>query len=341
MNDIIFSLFVSFIWIFPTICFHSLCVLLSVLALATPALTQQCSLVGDTMQCAALGLNSVPTLDPASVYIELQENDIPSISQADFLGLAEVRKLDLSGNAIASVPAFCFSGMPKLAWMNLRNNQISFIDEQAFWDIPQLRGLDLAFNLIVDFMPGHLAEVPDLINLILGVNQINHLPVSLFQEVPMLKLLFLHRNPIGALDKGVFDNLHDLETLSLWKTEISTLPDGLFDDQISLNNLDLRGNDLMTLDEALLQNVSFAPLVLELGDNPLDFCSILWLKQKETDGAVIWNKSPPECVTGSDWADVNAEDCQGNQTLSTFLPKIFFLLNPIEHKCQSGACRNV
>lgn len=67
------------------------------------------------------------------------------LNSVHFLGLLELKNLDLSANAIGSLTTPTFTFMPNLRSLDLRENRIAFISLDAFEGLGNLEKLDLSF----------------------------------------------------------------------------------------------------------------------------------------------------------------------------------------------------
>ncbi len=273
--------------------------------------------------CTYEGYSYIPhDMDPDVTHLVMNNNNrVSSLRREDFAGYPKMINIKLSNNEIEYLVEDVFCEMPKLRSISLWNNNIRFIDVDALNCIPNLVNLHLGMNELHNIPSGVFCPVPKLQWLALSNNKIDYLDPNLFQCTHELVRLYLNRNPLGSLHHKIFDNLHDLEVLSLMKTGLTSLPLDIFEDCFAKYWLDLRGNQLTSFSPMHIQNFPGTvgrPLILEIGDNPLECCPMLWLKEKELAGTVIWwqsnngYKSPPQC-TDVPWDQVSAATCSNSK----------------------------
>ncbi len=278
------------------------------------------------------GLSAVPTIDCASEYVYLQDNDISALDCSKFSCLSDAKKLDLSNNHVTAIPSSCFSGMGKMFTLVLTDCQLSSLPSDAFQGISNVRNLYMAGNSITSFSSAHLSGMPNLKHLTLSGNSITSLASDTFQSVTKLEKLQMNWNRLSALDVDLFRNLNKLTLLDLTGVVPTSgvLDNTQFDDLTSLEFLGLRSDFLTALTPRHLQALP-RPLTLALGGNPFTCCpGLKWLKNEELAGSVVMDGGitgnyllDPDCDDAAahaftDWTDFDDTTCTSRSPASPF-----------------------
>ncbi len=253
---------------------------------------------GRTFSCISGGLTSVPIISPSAENVELDNNQISSTNQANFIGLSPT-SLSIDNNLLTRVEAFTFAEIPNTSKISLQNNNINYVDKDAFQGTRNLSMINLGTNQITHLDENTFQNLTKLRFLFLQNNLFRQLPNQLFQPVPTLETLHIQNNPLHSLNAFQFANLVNLTILNLSFLHLKDF--GLssqdiqqFQDQTSLQELQLSGNNLQTLFSTQVANIA-RPFRLYLGGNRMQCCPDLeWLKAEETAGT-IQLVSEPSC----------------------------------------------
>ncbi|XP_037088606.1 LOW QUALITY PROTEIN: protein slit-like [Pollicipes pollicipes] len=193
------------------------------LVLAAPALAcpKDCQCTSSIVDCSHRGLTRVPFNIPRNTHkVELQDNNLTVIRQADFRDLRQLRALNLAHNDIHLIEDSSFADATRLEKLRLHNNHIRHLPEELLSSMGNLQKLDLSHNLIRSIPSGTFAKLAKLqeINLEnnqlrcisadatdssnqleilrLGGNRLQHLSAQLLRHSPRLRALTLEGNPL-------------------------------------------------------------------------------------------------------------------------------------------------
>ncbi|XP_035675922.1 uncharacterized protein LOC118415419 [Branchiostoma floridae] len=198
---------------------------------------------------AFLGLKNIRTLD-------LSRNSFTSVPQLTLRSVSNtLRRLDLSDNTLGTIPPLCFSNYKALRSLDLTRAGISRIDPTAFLGTWRLKELRLEFNNLTSVPTDALVEIDYLEELYLTGNPIDQLASTSFVKLSELKTLDISHAKLGPFNKWVFRKLQKLEFLSLaHNAGITHLDRNSFIDLPNLQHLELHQCGLADIDaEMFLQ----------------------------------------------------------------------------------------
>nr|AIY70097.1 variable lymphocyte receptor C [Petromyzon marinus] len=173
----------------------------------------------ETVDCSSKTLADVPTGIPASTErLELQYNQLTSIPDKSFHGLARLTYLGLSSNQLQYLPVGVFDQMKNLQELRLQDNQLKSLPSGVFDRLTKLKELWL------------------------NNNQLQSIPAGVFDKLTNLDRLDLDTNQLQSIPNGVFDKLVNLETLWLRENKLQSVPDGVFDSLEAMDRITLENN---------------------------------------------------------------------------------------------------
>nr|AGD98752.1 variable lymphocyte receptor C [Lampetra planeri] len=173
----------------------------------------------ETVDCSSKKLTTVPTGIPASTErLELQYNQLTSIPDKAFHGLARLTYLGLSNNQLQSLPVGVFDQLKNLNELRLSSNKLKSLPPAVFDSLTQLTWLDLREN------------------------QLQSIPEKVFDKLTQLQQLYLNNNQLPSIPAGVFDKLTNLDRLDLDRNQLQSVPDGAFDSLANLETMNLFDN---------------------------------------------------------------------------------------------------
>ena len=76
----------------------------------------------------------------------LQRRQITSISADTFIGLSQLKELDLQYNQLSTLEASIFAGLSGLQKLSLRYNQLTSVDPSTFSELSQLLVLEFSVD---------------------------------------------------------------------------------------------------------------------------------------------------------------------------------------------------
>uniref|UniRef100_A0A8L0DTF5 Slit homolog 1b (Drosophila) n=1 Tax=Oncorhynchus mykiss TaxID=8022 RepID=A0A8L0DTF5_ONCMY len=156
-----------------------------------------CTCVGATVDCHGLGVRNIPKNIPRSTErLDLNGNNLTTISKTDFSGLKHLRVLHLMENQISNIERGAFDDLKELERLDLSENAIQAIPRRAFRGATDIRNLQLDKNHITCIEEGAFRALRTLEVLTLNNNNISSIPVSSFNHMPKLHTFRLHSNSL-------------------------------------------------------------------------------------------------------------------------------------------------
>ena len=155
--------------------------------------------------------------------LDLQHNEIQTLSYHSFNGLREIETLYLNDNNLTSIDDTHFLGLRQLTSLWLQNNMISTISQGAFYDLESLLTLNLS------------------------TNSIRTLNLDIFWTNHKLRNLELQNNQISTIEQSLENVLDALIIFNLRNNNLAYIKPGIFQTMSKLNSLDLRQNDIMVV----------------------------------------------------------------------------------------------
>ncbi|XP_072884203.1 uncharacterized protein [Hemitrygon akajei] len=207
-----------------------------------PSLPSGCILAERAIACPGNKLSVIPKLaDPALHTLYLADNNITTVSSADFAHLPNIQWLDLSRNNVGDegMDSEAFRNLTRLRRLNLDGNRLGKIP----WLPPSLEELKLNDNRLTAIDRNSFRGLSRLLTLDLednGLDDGNLNPTS-FRPLRKLVYLRLGRNRFRALPSGLPASLRELY---LENNLIEEIPGGLLNKTTNLTILILRNNSL-------------------------------------------------------------------------------------------------
>ena len=183
-------------------------------------------------------------------YINLSFSKLYKIADFTF-GLPYIVELNLQGNELISLSANVFNGAVNLRTIDLSHNNITIIEPQTFLNLRSLTVLNLSYNQLhnntfnrngIDWIDG----IDSLKFLDLSNNQIffyDVMPYQAFSGLVNLEMLLLRSNKI-TIDYGAFSSNQMLKTLDLSYNDMTYFDLNFLLSVSSLENLYLHANGI-------------------------------------------------------------------------------------------------
>nr|AIO08174.1 variable lymphocyte receptor C [Petromyzon marinus] len=131
----------------------------------------------ETVDCGHKKLATVPTGIPASTErLQLNYNQLTSIPDKSFHGLARLTYLGLSNNKLQYLPVGVFDQMKNLQELHLQVNQLKSLPERVFDKLTKLTLLGLEQNQLQSIPKGAFDKLTKLERLQLTNNQLQSVP---------------------------------------------------------------------------------------------------------------------------------------------------------------------
>ncbi|NWI16292.1 OPT protein, partial [Crypturellus soui] len=166
---------------------------------------RRCLCLGTSAYCDDAGLERVPPLPPHTAYLYARFNRIGHVRAADFAGLAQLKRIDLSSNSISRADADAFRLLPRLQELLLPGNRLTALPE-----LPRsLVRLDARLNRIpsAGLRPDAFRDLTQLQFLHLSDNKLDSIPAPLPQSLRSLHLQ--QNNNIRSLREDTFCDSRD------------------------------------------------------------------------------------------------------------------------------------
>lgn len=265
-----------------------------------------CSCLGSVVDCSRRGLIDVPRDIPTWVtMLDLQNNDITSISEDAFKGLVSLETLKIEHNRLNEIPDV--GPLINLTSLSLHHNEIHSLNMVFLQKLTGLRNLDLNHNRLVDIPIGSFPlETPlqqltvnnnrivsieagafdnltQLEVLKMNKNRLTSIPKDLFRHMKKLQVLELNRNRLVTVEGLTFHGLDSLEVLKLQGNSISSLLDGAFYGLTNIQHLLLDHNNINATTKAWLYGLNTLRQlslrrnkITEIQEDSWEFCQLLW-----------------------------------------------------------------
>nr|AGJ51099.1 variable lymphocyte receptor C [Petromyzon marinus] len=158
----------------------------------------------ETVDCSSKTLADVPTGIPAST-----------------------ERLQLNYNQLTSIPDKSFHGLARLTYLGLSNNKLPFLPVGVFDKLENLQDLRLNMNQLKSLRPGVFDRLTKLKELWLNTNQLQSIPAGAFDKLTNLQTLSLSTNQLQSVPDGVFDSLEAMDRITLennpWDCECASI----------------------------------------------------------------------------------------------------------------------
>nr|AIO08245.1 variable lymphocyte receptor C [Petromyzon marinus] len=158
----------------------------------------------ETVDCSSKTLADVPTGIPAST-----------------------EKLQLNYNQLTSIPDKAFHGLARLTYLSLNDNKLPSLPVGVFDQLKDLNELHLSINKLKSLPPRVFDSLTKLTRLDLQGNQLQSIPNGVFDKLVNLETLWLRENKLQSVPDGAFDSLAQLSDLRLdnnpWDCECASI----------------------------------------------------------------------------------------------------------------------
>lgn len=174
--------------------------------------------------------------------------------------MRSIETIELDHNDISSLSRQGLFNLTKLHHLSISNNSISRIEIDT-WEFTQsLISLDLSHNNISEFKPQHLDCLQRLKHLNLGHNKIQYLMENTFDCVKNLEDLNLRRNKLSWIieDPGAappFKPLRKLKKLDLYGNNLKQINSKSLSSLSNLESLNLGGNALASIQSSAFDHM--------------------------------------------------------------------------------------
>ncbi|XP_019634353.1 PREDICTED: reticulon-4 receptor-like 2 [Branchiostoma belcheri] len=195
--------------------------------------------------CEDRGLTSVPQDLPTNItLLDLEGNNITTLSQSDFSRYRSLTWLDLSSNQISIIHNKTFHNLTSLGGLYLHHNHLTTLSADIFEGLGNLEWLGLQNNNIHSIEAGTFNDTTKLSYLFLQNNNIGTITANIFGNLPQLKMLRLSHNDIKTFPVEALSNLNisALSELTLYSNKLETLPPMAYDIMASISTVHIGNN---------------------------------------------------------------------------------------------------
>ena len=168
------------------------------------------------------------------------------VEKDGFVGLDNLKRLELAGNVLKNMPE---NFPPKLTYLDLsKNNPLKELLENAFISSPKLQILKISKTRLVKIESDAFLGVNQLEFLDMSANNLGgtNIPGKALSKMAKLETLLLNNNKISKIKTGdpLFKGLESLKTLDLSHNDCGQIPSDIFTGLGNLRTLYLEGNKL-------------------------------------------------------------------------------------------------
>uniref|UniRef100_A0A8D2L0D5 Opticin n=2 Tax=Varanus komodoensis TaxID=61221 RepID=A0A8D2L0D5_VARKO len=163
-----------------------------------------CVCISNSVYCDDTDLEHIPPLPLETTYFYARFNRISRIQANDFLGLAKLKRIDLTSNFLSWVDEDSFQLLPALEELVLTENMLTSLPE-----LPSaIVQLDAQFNMLqsAGIRPDAFRDLKNLQFLHLSDNKLDNIPVPLPEG---LRSLHLQNNNIQTMQGDTFCDSED------------------------------------------------------------------------------------------------------------------------------------
>nr|AIO08236.1 variable lymphocyte receptor C [Petromyzon marinus] len=171
----------------------------------------------DVCICSSATDSSPETVDCSSKTLATVPTGIPTSTE----------KLQLHINQLTSIPDKAFHGLARLTYLSLNDNKLQSLPVGVFDQLKHLKELYLLRNQLTSLPPGVFDRMTKLTYLNLYNNQLQSIPEGIFNKLASLQTLYLSNNQLQSVPNGTFDSLGELQDVKLhgnpWDCECASI----------------------------------------------------------------------------------------------------------------------
>ncbi|KAJ8046911.1 Leucine-rich repeat-containing protein 4 [Holothuria leucospilota] len=266
---------------------------------------------------SAFAFSDLPNL----VSIQLVSCAISFIHPNAFMGLSQLRNLDLRSNLLEHLPNGTLQGLTAMTELELQGNNIETIAPSAFQGLANMNKVYFDGNQISNLSFGTFSENPNLEVLSLRfckIKDVGHIKLAGLEN---LKELDLSGNAIMQLTGNSFDMLPSLVTLHLSNMfpKLSEIDVNAFRGLTSLKTLDISDNSLRYFGASHVNTLNSLE-VLNMKNNP-------WICNCQMGGLLEWLRMTTIDYFDPLWQCNSPQPLQG-QIVFTVFPVEKFACTP-------------
>jgi len=226
---------------------------------------------------------------PALEHLNVQKNNLKSVSANAFKHIPGIKYLDMSENRIDNIAGTAFDDIAtSLSELKMVNGlSMSSLDSAPFKKLRAMRHLDLSGNKITTIAGDFFHKMRDLRTVNLQDNRLDKVSPQYFRNdyTPDLVNITLAFNHIGSVDKGTFKDLNRLRVLDMADNKIKSIAKGAFMNMENLETIYLEDNSIDTISNEAFHNLPKLS-TLNLAYNSISRMSFDWLDQVGTLSAI-------------------------------------------------------
>ncbi|KAL7042841.1 hypothetical protein ACKWTF_001308 [Chironomus riparius] len=219
----------------------------------------------DALTYFDLSGNSIETLidsilpSQRLIHLDLSNNKINELPGAYFDNNKNLEVLNLQDNQIASISHTIIKELTKLKELRIGSNNISTIDAKAFQDNEIIEYLDMSSNPIETLNANLLKNLTTLKALNLFDIKITNTSLedlrTTFESLINLEKLNISKNIIGPID-GLFTKNEKLSVLGISSMSLTELEKDIFSALTKLESLNFDDNEIVDLPENIFEKLT-------------------------------------------------------------------------------------
>ena len=175
--------------------------------------------------------------------LKLNDNMLRVLKNNVFVGLIQLKKLELINCGIEKLEDNAFHGLNHLETLDLSNNHIKVISNHIFKNLRTLTSLSLYHNNVHNLGNECFKGTINLRDIDFTYNKIKHIDTNTFNELPNLSYLYLSNNEITTV-VGDF-TCPKLKFLYLSKNKLKEISETMFEKSQNLIDIDLSFNNII------------------------------------------------------------------------------------------------
>lgn len=198
---------------------------------------------------------------PGIKYLDMSENKIDNIAATAFddiaTSLSELKMVN--GLSMSSLDSTPFQKLRAMRHLDFSGNKISNIAGDFFHKMRDLKTVNIQDNRLDKISPQHFQDEynPELVNITLAFNNIGSVEKNTFKDLNRLRVLDLADNKIKSIAKGAFMNMENLESIYLEDNSIDSISNEAFHNLPKLSTLNLAYNSISRMSFEWLDQVDF------------------------------------------------------------------------------------
>lgn len=253
-----------------------------------PTCLSVCEYSHSKAHCHDRNLSHIPNSDGCeeAILLELQRNEITSITSEQISGYQQLSTLDISRNDLSNITSGTFHGNPNLQNVDISYNFLTVLYGKTFEGAEQsLSHIEIQYNSINLITEYAFEGLEHVTRIYLSHNQLHNLLPGIFKDLLSLQYLDLSWNKLVTLPQNILHNSTSLRTLNLKENKLQHIPIRLFYKLESIQYVDLSNNQLVSIPTPQELCLFHQLLMLDLQNNKISQSDVMvpFLSSNVTD----------------------------------------------------------